>query len=71
MSEIKKMLLIEVQEKINSLNNGNELGVLVKDDDNKEPWERIKQEQKLANKDFPSEVKITRANMLYIDKSDI
>jgi len=68
LSEIKKMSLDEVQEKIEVLSNENELGVLVKAEEETKPWEKKKAEQKLSKTDFPEVVTIVKANMLYLEK---
>ncbi|KAF0134794.1 MAG: type III restriction protein res subunit [Candidatus Saganbacteria bacterium] len=71
LSGIKKMPLAEVREKIETLNNGNELGVLIKDEEDAKPWEKTKPEQNLAKTDFPKIVAIVKANMLYLEKAAI
>lgn len=52
---------------ISKLCNGNELGMLKKDDDEEpKPWESVKIE--LRKDDFPQQITITKANMLFISK---
>ena len=54
------------------LTQGNELGILKKDDEEAEPakpWERTK--EVLRKKDFPQTVEIVKANMLFIPKNGI
>jgi hypothetical protein len=49
---------------------GNELGALrIDEEDTQKPWETVK--IKLSKKDFPKEVEILKANMLYVPMSGI
>jgi superfamily II DNA or RNA helicase len=52
------------------LSPGNELGTLRKDDEEAEkPWETVR--TKWSGSDFPQEVRLVKANMLYIEKAGI
>lgn len=52
------------------LSPGSELGALRKDDEEAEkPWET--ERMRWAGNDFPEEIKLVRANMLYIEKAGI
>ncbi len=52
------------------LSQGNELGVLKRDEEEtQKPWETIK--VKLLKTDFPREIEIVKANMLFIPKAGI
>lgn len=64
-------LCLDVESLISKLCNGNELGVLKKDDQEEpqKPWET--NTVKLLMNDFPQSIKIVKANMLYIPKAGI
>jgi len=51
------------------LGQGNELGVLKRDEDEPKPWETPK--VKLLKTDFPREIEIVKSNMLFVPKADI
>ncbi|MDP3480657.1 MAG: hypothetical protein Q8R88_12865, partial [Desulfoprunum sp.] len=51
------------------LSQGNELGVLKIDEDEPKPWETTK--VKLLKTDFPREIEIVKANMLFVPKTGI
>ena len=56
-----------IEHLISKLCNGNELGVLKKDDDEEQkPWETVKIE--LRKDDFPTQMSIAKANMLFVPK---
>lgn len=65
LASIKRINEKQIDQFIKLLGDGNELGVLKKDEDELEPWE-VQQTIKLANHDFPDELTIVRSNMLYI-----
>ena len=71
MATLRKLSEFDVEMLTLKLCNGNELGVLKKDDQEEpqKPWEtnRIK----LTSNDYPQNVKIVKANMLFILKTDI
>ena len=67
---IKKLSEYDIETLVSKLCQGNELGVLKKDDeDAQKPWETIR--VKLTKNDFPAHIKIVKANMLFIEKSGI
>jgi len=51
------------------LGQGNELGVLKKDEDEPMPWEKAK--VNLLQTDFPREIEIVKSNMLFVPKAGI
>jgi superfamily II DNA or RNA helicase len=51
------------------LGQGNELGVLKIDEDEQKPWETTK--VKLLKTDFPRQIEIVKANMLFVPKAGI
>lgn len=68
---IKKHTPEEIQSFINQLSPSGELGDLRLDSEGEKPWQGKRSAHKLTRLDFPSMVKIVRANMLYIEKSGI
>lgn len=54
---------------ISKLCHGNELGVLIKDEEDQKPWEISK--SKLLKNDFPKTVEIVKANMIFVPKAGI
>jgi len=70
LSSIEKLSEVKVETLIAGLCHGNELGALKNDDEEvQKPWE--KNRVKLSKDDFPGEVNLVRANMLYILKAGI
>ncbi|MBW6487304.1 MAG: DEAD/DEAH box helicase family protein [Syntrophobacterales bacterium] len=70
MANIEKLSEVEIMGLIPRLSPGSELGVLRKDEEETEkPWEtkRIR----WSGNDFPQEVRLVKANMLYIEKAGI
>ena len=70
MASIHKYSEDEIQILISKLCRGNELGVLKKDEEEtQKPWEtnRIK----LLKDDFPRDIEIVKANMLFVPKAGI
>ncbi len=69
LSQIKRMSAEEVDLVLAEHAKGPELGELVKDSDEK-PWEP-KKKRALARLDFPPELTIVRANVLYIPRAEL
>ena len=70
LSKIRKLSEDEISTLIPRLYKGNELGTLQEaDEELVKPWE--KQQLKWSKTDFPIEVKIVKANMIYIEKTGI
>lgn len=71
LSNIQKLSPTEMTNIINKICPHNELGILVKDNEEKtKPWE-IKEEYSLNFLDFSSDVKVVKANMLYVEKHNL
>ncbi|OAM95103.1 hypothetical protein SAMN04515679_3256 [Pelosinus fermentans] len=71
LSDIKKLSEDIIETLIASLCQGNELGPLKSDDEEKaKPWETNIVLAKLGKNDFPQKVTVVKANMLYIFKMD-
>jgi superfamily II DNA or RNA helicase len=67
LSSIQKLSEKNIEYLISKLCDGNELGMLKKDtEEEQKPWETAKVE--LRREDFPSQMTITKANMLFIPK---
>jgi len=64
----QKYSLADIEKFIRELGGGDELGELRKESEDEKPWEGKKPTTKLKKTDFPNEVRIVRANMLYIRK---
>lgn len=69
LSSVQKLSADKVESLVNSLCKNGDLGTLVSDSDEK-PWES-KKENKLTAFDFPNQIKIVRANMLYIPTMEL
>ncbi|MFH1158284.1 MAG: phospholipase D-like domain-containing protein [Pseudomonadota bacterium] len=70
LANIGKLSAEEMAGLIPRLSPGNELGALRKDDEDAEkPWE--KERIRWSGNDFPQEVRLVKANMLYIEKAGI
>lgn len=69
LSTIQKLSETDVENLVNKLCKNGDLGTLVTDSDEK-PWE-IKKSTELTGFDFPRELKIIRANMLYIPTKEL
>lgn len=70
LASVRKLNEDDVDILTSKLCHGNELGILRKDDEEpQKPWETTR--VKLAKDDFPKEVEIVEANMLYVHKADI
>jgi len=69
LSELKKMTEDDVTSLIPRLCRGNELGILKEDGEAEKPWET--EQIKLSKHDFPEEINIVKANMLFIAKTGI
>lgn len=71
LSTVQKLSAVEVTNIISKICPHNELGVLAKDNEEKtKPWE-TKEENSLVFLDFTGDVKIIKANMLYIEKESL
>ena len=71
MSTIQKLNTTEVTNIISEICPHNELGDLVRDNEEKrKPWE-TKEENTLVFLDFTGHIKIVKANMLYIEKHNL
>ena len=67
---IRRLSEEEIAGLIPRLSPGNELGVLRKDDEEAEkPWETVR--MRWSGSDFPQEVRLVKANMLYVEKEGI
>lgn len=71
LSSIKKHSKFEVERFIELLVDGNELGNLHQDAEEEKPWEKKQEIIEIQRDDFPEVINIVRANMLYIDKTNI
>ncbi|MCX5855437.1 MAG: DEAD/DEAH box helicase family protein [Deltaproteobacteria bacterium] len=70
MAGISRLSEQEIAGLIPRLSPGNELGALRKDDEEAEkPWETIR--MRWSGGDFPQEVRLVKANMLYVEKEGI
>ena len=70
LTKIRKLSEDEISALIPRLCRGNEMGVLKEvDEELVKPWE--KDQLKWSKTDFPKEVKLVKANMIYIEKSGI
>jgi superfamily II DNA or RNA helicase len=70
LSSVKRLSQESIESFIEELSQGNELGILKKDDEESEPlkpWDRNK--EILRKKDFPGTIEIVKANMLFILKT--
>ena len=71
LSTIQKLSSTEVTNIINKICPHNELGILIKDNEEKtKPWE-TKEENPLVFLDFTADLKIIKANMLYVEKRNL
>lgn len=68
MNSLKRLSEEDLAGFIANLSTGDELGNLRTDSGSIKPWEKSRGQAKLAKADFPSTVKITKANMLYVEK---
>ena len=72
LSSVERLSQNQIESFAEQLSQGNELGILKKDDEEAEPskpWERKK--EILRKMDFPEKVEIVKANMLFVPKSGI
>ena len=70
LASIKRIAEADVEKYTLKLSHGNELGILIVDDEEiQKPWETSK--TRWLKTDFPQEVEIVRANMLFIHKAGI
>ncbi len=71
LSSIKRLTLSEIEEMIKKLSKGNELGMLkIEAEGEEKPWEK-QAAIKLQNKEFPADIKIVKANMLFVPTDGI
>ena len=73
LSTIQRISENRIENFISELSDGHELGVLKKDEEEEteKPWETSKDKVRLQKSDFPKQLAIVRANMLFIPKEDI
>ncbi len=73
LSTIQKISENRLENLISELSDGHELGVLKKDEEEEteKPWETSKDKVRLQKNDFPKQLDIVKANMLFIPKSGI
>ncbi len=70
LASIRKIAEDDVEKLTLKLSHGNECGILIKGDEEiQKPWETSK--TRLLKTDFPQEVEIVRANMLFINRAGI
>jgi hypothetical protein len=72
LASMQKLNEEEIEMLVGKLSQGNELGVLRKDEEEEEdekPWEKRK--VKLVKTDFPRNIEIVKANMIFIPKAGI
>lgn len=71
LASIRRLFAEEIAGFIPRLSPGSELGVLRKDDEEaaEKPWET--ERIRWSENDFPKEIRLVRANMLYIEKAGI
>jgi superfamily II DNA or RNA helicase len=73
LSGINRMAVNEVEHYTAMLCKGSELGNLYSDEEENSdtPWQKKAPEPKLRKMDFPVELRIVEANMLYIEKKEV
>ncbi len=71
LSSIQKISEKRLEDLISVLSRGNELGDLKIDEEEEKPWENKPPKKSLEKKDFPSNLEIIKANMLYVPKAGI
>ena len=73
LSTIQKISENRLENFISELSDGHELGVLKKDEEEEteKPWETSKKRVRLQKNDFPKNLNIVKANMLFIPKAGI
>jgi len=70
LASIQRLSSDRVDRLVNELCKGNDLGILKKEEeDSRKPWESIRIE--LKKRDFPKDVEIVKANMLFVRKTGI
>lgn len=70
LSSIQKITEDRIKDLVSELGQGHELGVLkVDEEDSPKPWER--HVVNLSSDDFPGQIEIVKANMLYVPKTGI
>ncbi|AWI06776.1 TOTE conflict system archaeo-eukaryotic primase domain-containing protein [Clostridium drakei] len=69
LSSVGKLTKDEIEFYISEFCSGDELGELKEDaEEENKPWKRIRKSYKLSNADFPTDVHIIKANMIFINK---
>ncbi|MFZ0485277.1 MAG: DEAD/DEAH box helicase family protein [Desulfobacterales bacterium] len=71
LSTIQKISLSRLEDLISELCPGHELGLLKIDEEEEKPWETHKDKIGLQKIDFPKQIDIIKANMLFIPKAMI
>lgn len=73
LSQVKKLTLIQVEHLASELCKESELGMLVQDSSEIEnkPWKKQNTDYNLNTSDFPDILRITRANMVYVEKEGV
>ncbi|MBU0995352.1 MAG: DEAD/DEAH box helicase family protein [Proteobacteria bacterium] len=72
LSTIQKIPETQIENLIVEICNGNELGELKIDtEEEPKPWEKAKRNVKLHKSDFPKQIEIIKANMLFVPKANI
>ena len=71
LSTIQKISVDRIDHLISELCPGDELGVLKIDEEEEKPWETHKDKIPLQKIDFPKQIDIIKANMLFIPKAAI
>jgi hypothetical protein len=73
LSTIQKISENHLETFISELGEGPELGLLKKDEEEEteKPWETAKEQVRLQRNDFPKNLDVVKANMLFIPKAGI
>jgi len=71
LSTIQKISEIRLEHLISELSDGHELGELKIDEEEEKPWETHRLKIVLEKSDFPNQLDIVKANMLFIPKAGI
>ena len=69
LATIQKLTEDDMEMYTSKLCHGNELGLLKKDEETQKPWETCK--VKLLKNDFPQDIEIIKANMLFVPNAGI
>ncbi len=71
LSSVQQISQNRIENFVQELSDGSELGDLKIDEEEKKPWERQQPETLLKKSDFPDRLEIIKANMLFIPKTGI